>query len=162
MKCHSDPDPGNLLVSTLRPDREDLIRRWARPRLSRVVSCAQFYRRRALSFASQRRRGQLWNVRRHAARRICDNAIFGPRQDQSVGKCIRMYLPISSYAAGIYLCCMCAAGVLLAGVLLVSFTFGKSALARAAPAPRTTGGSRCPSRRRMRFRCSDHKVTRAQ
>ena len=67
MKCNGDPDPGNLLVSTLRPDREDLVRKWARPRLSRVVSCAQCYRRRALSFASQRRRGQLWNVRRHAA-----------------------------------------------------------------------------------------------
>ena len=55
MKCNGDPDPGNLLVSTLRPNREDLIRKWARPRISRVVSYAQCYRRRALSFVSQRR-----------------------------------------------------------------------------------------------------------
>ena len=62
VKCHSDPDPGNLLVSTLRPDREDLIRKWTRPRPSRVVSYAQCYRRRALSFASQRREdSMLWN-----------------------------------------------------------------------------------------------------
>ena len=50
MKCNSDPEPGNILVLTLRPDREDLVRKWTRPRLSRVVSYAQCNRRRALSF----------------------------------------------------------------------------------------------------------------
>ena len=83
MKCHSDPDPGNLLVSTLRPDREDLVRKWARPRLSRAVSCAQCYRRRALSFASQRRRGQLWNVGCLAVPNCCNHAPI-PQPHQSL------------------------------------------------------------------------------
>ena len=59
--CHSQR--GNILVLTLRPDLEDLIREWTRPRIS-VVTYVRCYRRRSLALASPRRAGL-----RHAGRR---------------------------------------------------------------------------------------------
>ena len=64
--CHSQR--GNILVLTLRPDLEDLIREWTRPRIS-VVTYVRCYRRRSLALASPRRAGL-----RHAGRRGSSSA----------------------------------------------------------------------------------------